>query len=90
MQRPVIFVMLLCIAGVVCAQQFQLPHPITRDTIPPAQPPIVLNPPPPPADRLDLKTGEGQPSKLCVREVFAPCPDEHGKNCFRKETYRCD
>ena len=87
MRRPGLLVVLLCITGTVCAQQ-TFPHPIT--TTPPAQPPIILNPPPPPPDRVDLKSGAVEPAKLCTREVFTPCPDERGRNCFRKETYRCD
>ena len=85
MQRPILAAALLCIAATVCAQG---QHPIA--TTPPAQPPIILNPPPAPPDRVDLKTGEVQPAKRCTREVFYPCPDERGKNCLRKETYRCD
>jgi hypothetical protein len=92
MQRSVLFAALLCTAQTVCAQgvpqPFQQPHPSTLT--PPAQPPIILNPAPPPADRVDLKSGEVQPAKRCTRDVFYPCPDERGRNCIRKETYRCD
>lgn len=45
---------------------------------------------PPPPDRVDLKSGQVEPAKRCTRDVFYPCPDERGKNCIRKETYRCD
>jgi hypothetical protein len=44
----------------------------------------------PPLERIDLRTGEKEPLKVCTREVFVPCPDERGRNCTRKETYRCD
>jgi hypothetical protein len=49
----------------------------------------VLNPLPP-LERIDLRTGEKEPSKVCTREVFVPCADERGRNCTRKETFRCD
>lgn len=90
MQRPILAAALLCIAGTVCAQGrvVEPPHPATL--VPPAQPPIILNPPPPPPDRVDLKSGQVESAKRCTRDVFYPCPDERGKNCIRKETYRCD
>ncbi len=89
MQRSILALALLCVAGIAYAQGVpQQPHPSTLT--PPAQPPIILNSPPPPADRVDLKSGEVQPAKRCTRDAFYPCPDERGKNCIRKETYRCD
>ena len=78
---------LLLAAGAAVAQSTQKPaHPLTYS--PPPQPPIVLNPLPP-TEVVDLRTGEKEPAKLCAREVFVPCPDERGRNCTRKETYRC-
>ena len=70
---------LILVAGTASAQTQKPPHPLTHS--PPPQPPIVLNPLPP---------QEKDPSKLCTREVFYPCPDERMRNCTRKETYRCD
>jgi hypothetical protein len=70
---------LVLISGAAGAQTQKPAHPLTYS--PPPRPPIVLEPLPP------TKTGE--PSKLCTREVFVPCPDERGRNCTRKETYRC-
>jgi hypothetical protein len=77
MQLRMLVVGLLA-AGTALAQQKQ-PHPLTYS--PPPQPPVVLEPLPP--------TRTGEPSKICTRELFVPCPDERGKNCTRKETYRC-
>ncbi len=90
MRRLILSVALLCVAGTICAQGrvVEQPHPSTLT--PPAQPPIIRNPPPAPADRVDLKSGQVEPAKRCTRDVFYPCPDERGKNCIRKETYRCD
>jgi hypothetical protein len=93
MQRPILAVAIFAIAATVSAQAVgqqpvQQPHPSTLT--PPAQPPIILNSPPPPPDRVDLKSGKAEPAKRCTRDVFYPCPDERGKNCIRKETYRCD
>lgn len=95
MLRRALVVALSCVAGTAGAQfppnpqQSQFPpHPSTLT--PPAQPPIVLSPPPAPQDRVDLKTGARQPAKQCTRDVFSPCADERGRNCTRKETYRCD
>jgi hypothetical protein len=67
--------------------QIQSPHQLIQT--PPAQPPVVLNPLPP-QERVDLRKGGKEASKLCTRDVFYPCPDERGRNCTRKETYRCD
>jgi hypothetical protein len=76
----------LVAAGTAWGQAGKQPHPLTYS--PPPQPPIVLQPLPP-TETVDLRTGEKEPARLCTREVFVPCPDERGKNCTRKETYRC-
>ena len=88
MQPRVLLLGLACIAGAATAQVQNPPHPFTL--MPPSQPPVTLSPPPAPAPRVDLKSGETQPGKQCTRDVFYPCPDERGRNCTRKETYRCD
>ena len=77
---------LVLISGAAGAQTQKPAHPLTYS--PPPQPPIVLNPLPP-TEVVDLRTGEKEPAKVCTREVFVPCPDERGRNCTRKETYRC-
>jgi len=77
----------VCIAGVASAQTPTPPHPLTHS--PPPQPPIVLNPLPP-QEPVDLRKGTKEPSALCTRDVFVPCPDERGRSCTRKETYRCN
>ena len=77
---------LVLAAGAALAQTQKVPHPLTHS--PPAQPPIVLNPLPP-QEPIDLRTGEKEAVRLCSREVFVPCADERGRNCTRKETYRC-
>jgi len=75
------------VAGAASAQTQNPPHPLTHS--PPPQPPIVLNPLPPP-ERVDLRKGTKEPATLCTRDVFVPCPDERGQSCTRKETYRCN
>jgi hypothetical protein len=75
------------VAGAATAQTQAPPHPLTHS--PPAQPPIVLNALPP-QERIDLRKGAKEPSTLCTRDVFYPCPDERTRNCTRKETYRCN
>jgi len=75
------------VAGAASAQTPSPPHPLTHS--PPPQPPIVLNPLPL-QERVDLRKGTKEPSALCTREVFVPCPDERTRDCTRKETYRCN
>jgi hypothetical protein len=87
MQLRVLLLGLIAVGGVALAQTQKPPHPLTHS--PPPQPPIVLNPLPP-TETVDLRSGEKEPMKVCTREVFVPCPDERGRNCTRKETYRCN
>jgi hypothetical protein len=87
MQPRILLLGLIAIAGGAFAQVPRPPHPLTHS--PPPQPPIALKSLPP-VERIDLRTGEKEPSKVCTREVFVPCADERMRNCTRKETYRCD
>jgi len=88
MQARVLLLGLICVTGAALGQSQTPPHPLTHS--PPAQPPVILSPPPAPAPGVDLKTGEPQAGKLCTRDVFYPCPDERSRNCIRKETYPCN
>jgi len=78
---------LMLVASGAWAQTQNPPHPLTHS--PPPQPPIVLNPLPP-QEPVDLRKGAKEPSVLCTRDVFVPCPDERARNCTRKETVRCN
>ena len=85
--RVLLLSLMLAVGGVAAQEAPRPPHPLTHS--PPPQPPIVLNPLPP-QERIDLRNGDKEPSKLCTRDAFYPCPDERTRNCTRKETYRCN
>jgi len=90
--RGILLIALFSVAAAAVAQKppARAANPVESmyQTLPPAQPPMPQNPAPL-VKPIDLRTGAAEATRICMRDVFAPCPDERSKNCFRKEAYLC-